>query len=242
MTWKDKVCRALVWTFPELYNFVNDNFTRKYIVETFSIKNAKSLFSFSKKRYELSHGDYIDIPPLALQIASFTNAALNHNKRFYTRKMSTNEKEYYMGLNARQCGEFIEKEIYNNNNKVPPYLDRGDRIIDGKYIEVKTSLIKNQKDARIARIRPWQNVDYYTVHIYYCSNNTVENFLLSKQQMQKELKTMNAIPMDNTKKANKKNKNIQVSFNLPINSPHHKRWQKKYIWDIKRNEKQEIIF
>ena len=140
-----------------------------------------------------------------------------------------------LALSPKSYGTKIQNRIIEKNglSSVKANKDLGDFEKNNKYFEIKTSLITiTNKIANIVGIRPWQEVDGYYIFIIdaECYDNIVTySFKLSKNEMEDELKELNANPISGTKKANEGNANSALRFSLSLKSKAFKRW-KKYLF------------
>lgn len=131
-------------------------------------------------------------------------------------------------------GELIEKYFCYQFKKIDPRLEQGDRRdhIENKNFQFKASILTQKKrDANINHIQAWHNVDEYRIVIIDRSNNYRPYFfILTKEQMLKELVLCNAISTDGTKIANKHNRRKYLKIILPCknNIPAFQRWTTQY--------------
>ncbi|ADR34210.1 hypothetical protein Sulku_1548 [Sulfuricurvum kujiense DSM 16994] len=139
-------------------------------------------------------------------------------------------------LSPKSYGTKIQNRIMEKNNllSVKANENLGDFKKDNKYFEIKTSLLTiTNKIANIAGIRSKQNVDGYYVFIIDAikyESITTYSFKLSKDNMEKELKILKAIPLNGTKEANIENNNSALRFGLPLESEHFNRWVEYYMF------------
>jgi hypothetical protein len=141
-----------------------------------------------------------------------------------------------LALSPKSYGTKIQNRIMEKNNleSVKANEDKGDFKINNKYFEVKCSLITvTNKTANITGVRPWQDVDGYYIFIIDAKdykNIMTYSFKLSKQEMAKELKILNAIPINGTKKANEGNTKSALRFGLSLENENFTRWKKDYMF------------
>lgn len=161
---------------------------------------------------------------------------INKNKKF---GFDLNLKEFIKSMsliNPQSYGKRIENRIIKdlNGDAVLAKEDKGDMLKNGKYYEIKISLLtQTNSDLNLVQIRTWQNLDYYlciAFDLRNIKNFNVIPFLLTKNDMIKEMKNVNATSAHGTKKAIEENKNIELRYSLKIDSNNQvfQRWKKKY--------------
>ena len=137
-------------------------------------------------------------------------------------------------LSPKSYGTKIQNRIIFNNNLEPVKANqnKGDFKKREHYFEFKTSLLTvTNKIANITGIRPWQKIEGYYVFIINAKdieNITTYTFYLTKGEMAAELKELNAIPVNGTKKANENNQNLPLRFGLSLSSQAFERWRRNY--------------
>jgi len=139
-------------------------------------------------------------------------------------------------LSPKSYGTKIQNRVIirNNFNKVSQKDDKGDFEINNEYYELKTSVITvTNKTANISGLRKYQNINgYYILLIDASDYNRPQTYIykLSKKEMNNEMKTMKACPLNGTKQANINNKNIPYRIGLLIkdDSKDFKRWNELY--------------
>lgn len=152
-----------------------------------------------------------------------------------------------LALSPKSYGTKIQNRIIEKNNllSVKANEDLGDFKKDNEYFEIKTSLISiTNKTANITGIRPWQQLDGYYIFIIDAKEHeviTTYSFKLSKDEMDSELRTLKAIPVNGTKKANKGNSQSALRFGLPLEGENFKRWKKDYFFRIEEDDIIKIL-
>jgi len=179
-----------------------------------------------------------------------TNEELNHFlKIFYLIKEKSIDENYgfedewsmfikkILPLSPKSYGTKIQNRIVSKNDlqQVKANENKGDFKKDNRYFEIKTSLLTiTNKNANITGIRPWQKIEGYYIFIIdarvFEDINTY-TFKLTKDEMERELKILNATPLNGTKKANEGNQNLPLRFGLSLNSANFKRWQEHYSFN-----------
>lgn len=165
-----------------------------------------------------------------------------------TKKISSN-KEYGFDQNLEEFikamsllkpqsyGKRIENRIIQdlNNKPVSPKEDKGDMVDNnGQFYEIKTSLITETNNAlNLVQIRLWQEIDYYFCLAFDLRNLkdiAIHQFMLTKEQMTKEMLLLNATSAHGTKSAIKENKTVELRYSLKIDEKNEvfKRWKKDY--------------
>lgn len=130
-------------------------------------------------------------------------------------------------------GEIIEEYFCSGMDKLHASLEKGDRRdFDGTTFQFKVSVIWIEKrHAMFRRIQIWQEVDNYRLVVVDKQNYYRPYFfVLSAEEMKRELKLLHAIPHNSTKVANKLNENTPESFSLNCSedNPDFLRWNKQY--------------
>ena len=135
---------------------------------------------------------------------------------------------------AQQYGPKFEKWINHNMGwkNVKSSLGRGDSKIADKeiYIEQKWNIRTDVGPGGLQH-RFWQDIQYYLyghVDDSDSENITVDMYLLTKEQVLKESKLLNAVATHGTKDANALNENVEFSMAVAYGSDDHKRWKDKY--------------
>ena len=116
--------------------------------------------------------------------------------------------------------------------KVHASEDRGDFIVNGEYVELKTSFTNQAMNLNIRQIRLWQDVDKY-ICIFIDDKNDIRNsylFELTKEEMENEVELLGGYT-HGTKEANKLNINKEYSITIKIsdNNPNFERWKASYL-------------
>lgn len=117
--------------------------------------------------------------------------------------------------------------------KIHASEDRGDFIIDGEYVELKTSFTNQAMNLNIRQIRLWQDVDKYICMFIDDKNDIINNsylFELTKQEMEQEVKLLGGYT-HGTREANRLNVNKEYSITISIdaNNANFKRWTENYL-------------
>jgi len=153
--------------------------------------------------------------------------------------MNLNEKNFIKKvslLSPQSYGNKIEKWI-NKQLKTKMVLaskNRGDLSSNGKYIEVKSSIItKTNPFLNMVQIRLYQDLDYYlccAFDVRDIRNYKSYYFLLTHDDMEEEMKVLTSTPAHGTKDSLKDHNNIELRYSLLIdeNSKIFKRWMSKY--------------
>lgn len=170
-------------------------------------------------------------------------------KTFYEIKDKSTSKNYgfnddwnifvkkILPLSPKSYGTKIQNRIIFKNDlqQVKANLDRGDFKKNNCYFEIKTSLLTvTNKSANITGVRQWQEIDGYYIFIIDAINFEKINtytFRITKDEMEKELGCLGAIPLNGTKRANEGNKNLPLRFGLSLDSENFKRWCKSYLFE-----------
>lgn len=123
-------------------------------------------------------------------------------------------------LTPQSYGAKIEKYIINklNGKKVPSTLGRGDMLLNDKYIEVKSSILKgkNTNSLNFVQIRPFSDIDYYlgiAINPFDLNNSYV--YTINHNDMLSEIKKFGQC-CHGTKIYSKENKNIEYRFTLNL--------------------------
>lgn len=116
-------------------------------------------------------------------------------------------------------------QVLHKWKKISPTENRGDFEVPGfvKSVELKTSFSNKANKINIRQIRLWQNCDYV---VTYCDYNEFKHktYFLTHNQMVEEVAKLGSAT-HGTKKANKRNLNVEYSITLNINND----WDKKYF-------------
>jgi len=138
-------------------------------------------------------------------------------------------------LTSQSYGTTIEKFIIDklNMSKVKAKENRGDSCCNGKYYEIKISLITSTNvNLNLVQIRNWQNIDGYICCAFDIRDKYKEYiFYLNKNQMVEELELMNASSAHGTKKVSDANKHIEKRFSIKIDNKdkNFQRWINNYL-------------
>lgn len=125
---------------------------------------------------------------------------------------------------------YIEKNFNLRRSDNP---DAGDvRDEEGRYYEVKCSILsKTNKAWNIRQVRPHQEIDGYILMFGDLRDPRSPDssfYMLSKEQMQRELQLCNAKPCHGTRSALENNRTIEYGFTISQGSEHHYRWFRNY--------------
>lgn len=155
---------------------------------------------------------------------------------------------YHMSLlNPQSYGSRIQGKIAKDlgYEKINSSENAGDLKDDlGNKWEVKASLITPSNESlNMVQIRPWQDIKGYiciALDIRNPENFTYHAFIVSKEQMQKELEMCKATHAHGTKSANEINTNIEMRMSLLIDkeNEHFMRWETEYKKFIPQWEQQ----
>ena len=165
---------------------------------------------------------------------NITSAILKNKKWGFDKDWET--FAYGLALtNPQTYGLRIQNRIISDLEvqSVSAKLNRGDYLNKkGRPVEMKTSILtSDESKMHLVQIRPWQNTDYHCVVLDMRGNEIVPYaFMLTKEQMAKELFIFKATSAHGTVKANAKNKNIEKRFSINVDPEdrHFKRWMKNY--------------
>lgn len=122
-------------------------------------------------------------------------------------------------LSPKAFGTRIQNRIILKNGfeKVNASIDKGDFKINDEYYEFKVSILTpSNKLANFVNIRPYQKITGYfcivvdTLSEFY----KTYQFKISKDQMNNEIKVLNASFANGTKAANLENKNPSYRFSI----------------------------
>ncbi len=124
-------------------------------------------------------------------------------------------------LSPKAFGTRIQNRIILKNGfeKVNASIDKGDFKINNEYYEFKVSILTpSNKLANFVNIRPYQEITgYYCVVVNTLSESyETYQFKLSKDQMDSEIKALNASFANGTKVANLENKNPAYRFSIDL--------------------------
>ena len=117
---------------------------------------------------------------------------------------------------------FIKK---HGAKKVGKNENKGDLFLKGKYYEYKVSGYNLGDKFHLVQIRIWQGCDYIFQHP---SDDTIKTFILSHENMVKEMRLCRSTSAHGTRKANKDNKNVENRITLTVGDENWKRWIKLY--------------
>jgi len=175
----------------------------------------------------------------------------NFLKIFYELKINSKDSRYgfdddwdtfikkVLALSPKSYGTKIQNRIMEKNNleSVKANENKGDFKINNKYFEVKCSLITvTNITANITGVRPWQDIDGYYIFIIDAKdykNIITYSFKLSKEEMENELKVLNACALNGTSIVNEGNTNITLRFGLSLESKNFARWCQDYLFTTK---------
>ena len=120
-----------------------------------------------------------------------------------------------------------------NMIRVSPSEDRGDaKDSNNLYYEFKNSFTNEAQNLNIRQIRLWQNIDfYYCIYINEQDLNKSLFFVLSKEEMEKEVELCGGFT-HGTAVANAVNQHSEYSITIPVyndNNEKTKRWKQKYL-------------
>lgn len=132
---------------------------------------------------------------------------------------------------AQSYGSQIESVYIRKNayKKVDPSEERGDVLMpeSGKYIEVKFTVVSfptYQYD--VVQIRPHHNIEEYHIITFNKDTDKTEFYLLTKEEMNNEIKITGDSLAHGTKKNQSLLVNPEYAIRFRIDSETHKRWQK----------------
>ncbi len=117
---------------------------------------------------------------------------------------------------------FIKKHGCERVNKNE---DRGDFKKNGMYYEYKSSGYNQNNSVNMIQIRLWQDCDYIIQSI---SDDGAITFVLTRAEMELEIKKLKAASAHGTKKALEFNKNKELRMSLKRNSADWDRWINNY--------------
>ena len=108
----------------------------------------------------------------------------------------------------------------------------------GDFYEVKCSIVTTTNSSlNFVQIRPWQEVrGYFGIVIdTRVDPYRIEVYRLSKSDMERECKELNATSAHGTRKANELNSNVELRLSVPIDQSNHHyiRWKNKYLSNFK---------
>ena len=113
--------------------------------------------------------------------------------------------------------------------KVDAKDNKGDFLLNGIYYEYKISGPNKGDLLHMVQVRLWQNVSY--IIQYVDPNFELVTFELTHEQMEDELKRMNATAAHGTAEANKNNENVEFRTTIAPDSEDMKRWMANYKTD-----------
>jgi len=176
---------------------------------------------------------------------------INNNKDYGLTK-DISEKEFIKSvslLNPQSYGFRIEKRInyeLKKGERLSASENRGDILLYNNYIEVKSSIITEINNSlNLVQIRLYQDLDYYLCVAYDLrdiENYTSYIFLLTHDEMVREMGLVSASNAHGTKESLNENKNIELRYSLSINNEDKvfKRWKKEYYYK-NMNKVREMI-
>lgn len=132
---------------------------------------------------------------------------------------------------AQSYGSQVEAVYIRKNNykKVDPSEERGDafNVGDKKYIEVKFTVVSfpnYQYD--IVQIRPHHDIEEYHIIAFNKDMDTTEFYVLTKKEMNEELKITGSSLAHGTNNNKEALVNPEYAIRFKKDSEIHKRWQK----------------
>ena len=103
--------------------------------------------------------------------------------------------------------------------------DRGDLKKNGRYYEYKSSGYNQNNSVNMIQIRLWQDCDYI---IQWISDDEAITFVLTRTEMELEIKKLKAASAHGTKKSLEFNKNKELRMTLKRDSADWDRWISNY--------------
>ena len=103
--------------------------------------------------------------------------------------------------------------------------DRGDLKKNGRYYEYKSSGYNQNNSVNMIQIRLWQDCDYI---IQWISDDEAITFVLTRTEMELEIKKLKAASAHGSKKALEFNKNKELRMTLKRDSADWDRWISNY--------------
>ena len=140
------------------------------------------------------------------------------------------EREFYKissVLLSQSRSPMWEKYFIKNHGceRVNKNEDRGDFKKNGMYYEYKSSGYNQNNSVNMIQIRLWQDCDYIIQSI---SDDGAITFVLTRAEMELEIKKLKAASAHGTKKALEFNKNKELRMSLKRNSADWNRWINSY--------------
>ncbi|MGI9228544.1 MAG: hypothetical protein ACR2P9_01650 [Gammaproteobacteria bacterium] len=110
--------------------------------------------------------------------------------------------------------------------RVSANKNAGDLVLNKKYYEYKSSY-NDSGSVNIVQVRLWQPCDYIIEVIQIDEKNvTVTTFVLTHDQMEKEMES--AGPAHGTAEANENNENVELRISFDIGDEYWEKWIYKY--------------
>ena len=97
----------------------------------------------------------------------------------------------------------------------------------GNHYEYKFSGLNQGSLLHVVQIRPWQAITGY--YIQKLVSEKLYTFYITKEHMKTECVKLKARPAHGTKQANANNENVELRFDMKVDSEDFKRWMKEYL-------------
>lgn len=137
-------------------------------------------------------------------------------------------------LTSQSYGPRIQTRIIKELNwvKIKASKNLGDALamVDNIHHEIKVSLISSSNDSmNLVQIRLWQNVNYFCFW-FDIRTGKFSVYLLTHDQMVKEIELTKASAAHGTKEANEVNQNVELRLSIKIDEDNEdfKRWESQY--------------
>jgi hypothetical protein len=135
-------------------------------------------------------------------------------------------------LSPQSYGSRLETYLMNfyGWERVAPALNRGDvQVEDGRYIEIKVSVVDSYTKVNFVQLRPHQDIDGYRLFVID-AETTVYRFDLTKEQMDHEIKLVgtNSHGTSDVAAANVK-KEPSIRFKWSEKTEAYRRWMADYL-------------
>lgn len=138
-------------------------------------------------------------------------------------------------ISAQQYGIRFENYIIEKcgGERVKQKLGRGDLLYKNKYAEIKVSILNDSNNVlNLVQLRLYQEIDYY---IFMALDNREDKvkvyyYLLSKEDMEREVLICKASNAHGTKEANNENNNKELRLSISIDDKNRDfvRWNELY--------------
>lgn len=140
-----------------------------------------------------------------------------------------NPQTYGLRIQNRIIAQFGMQKVKASENQ-GDFKDNA-----GEKYECKTSLVMDEDSKfHVVQVRPWQNSNYYCVMFDIRDEFKCYAFMLTAEEMKKEIYVMGASAAHGTSSANQKNRNIEYRFSITpsMEDRHFKRWVDNYRIDF----------